>query len=230
MKKYFVIAFIFMACIAQAQHKSFQFGIKAGGNLGWFATNAEGYSSKGSHPGGSWGLITDILINENYAFSTGLDVLYLNGKLKYPDTQTSNNGTTLLDGEMERYFRTRYIQIPLVITMKTNEIGQVRYFGQIGAGLGILIAAKGDEVFTSKYGIPFPKETRNIYDEMAFYRTSFILGAGIEFPLFQSTYLRTGIKYDNCFLDVFKGNNARYPSVKNQALNQFFELNIAIIF
>jgi len=65
---------------------------------------------------------------------------------------------------------------------------------------------------------------------MRFMRASLILGAGVEIPLHGDTYLRTGIKYDNAFSNVLKGDNALNPDEKNQARNNFIELNLAILF
>ncbi len=230
MKKYLIVLLVCTVSLAQAQHKPFQFGIKVGGNLGWFGTSAEGYSSKDSPPGGSFGLLADFYIMENYSFTTGLEALYLNSKLKYPHVYNPPNGGAAVSGELLRFYKARYIQIPLLFTMKTNEIAKLRFFGQIGLGLGILVKATAEDEFTSKYGVTFEKETKDIYSEMNFYRTSFILGAGLEIPLHKSTHIRTGVKYDNCFLNVLKGDNAVDPSVENQALNHFFELYAAIIF
>ena len=167
---------------------------------------------------------------ENYSITSGFDVLYLNGKLTYPHIYRPDNGGSTHEGELERRYATTYIELPILLTMKTNEIGKFRYFGQLGVGLGVLLSAKSEDVFTSRFGIPFEKTKENIYDEMAFYRTSFILGGGLEIPLHKSTCIRTGFKYDNCFLNVLRDKNTLYPERDNQAVNHFFELYAAIIF
>jgi hypothetical protein len=74
------------------------------------------------------------------------------------------------------------------------------------------------------------ERTHDVTDDTRLTRESLILGAGVEIPINGDTYLRTGLKYDNAFLSVLKGDNAANPTEKNSARNSFLELNLAIIF
>lgn len=205
----------------QAQHKPFQFGFKGAVNIGWFATDTEAYENDGVRVGGSWGFIADFFMMENYSFTTGFEVLYLNGRSKYPTSRTIEDQT--IYGVLDRKYNTRYLQVPISFTMKTNEIKEkFKIYGQIGYGLSFLLKAKAEDLFTPDKGETI-SENSNITDELTFTRSSLILAAGVEIPIHESTYIRTGFKFDNCFVNMFKGDQIN-------ARNNFIEFSAAVIF
>jgi len=230
-KVLFIVLLILISINLSAQHKPFQFGFKAGPNLGWYNTSADDYSNKGADFGGSWGFIADIFIMENYSFTTGFDVLYLNGTMSYPHVYLTDTLLTPITGTLTRSYRTKYVKLPFVFTMKTNEIKKLRYYGQIGIGLSILLTARANDEFVSEEGgNPITDDKHNIYDELRFSRESLILGAGVEVPLNGSTYVRIGLVYDNAFANILKGYNTVDTSVKNNGRNSFLEIEVSLLF
>jgi len=230
MRKILISLILLVSVSLQAQHKPFQFGFKAGANLGWFNSNEDNYVNKGVQFGGAWGFVADIYMMENYSFTTGFDMVFLNGKMEYHDAITLQANNQLTPGVMTRKYKTKYIEVPLVFTMKTNEIKGLRYYGQIGFGLGFRLSAKGDDSFLPDNSDLVETQNHDVTGDTRFTRESLILGAGVEIPLHGDTYLRTGLKYDNAFLNILKGNNGANPEEKNSARNHFLELNLAIIF
>jgi hypothetical protein len=225
------IIFIFIVILTlnlSAQHKPFQFGFKAGPNIGWYNTTAEDYDNNGVDFGGSWGFISDIFIMENYSLTTGFDVVYLNGTMSYPSFYEYDEQQ--YEGVLKRSFRTKYVKLPLIFTMKTNEINKLRYYGQIGFGLSILLTAKANDEFTIDGEGDVITDNPNIYDELRFTRESLILGAGVEVPLQGSTYLRIGLVFDNAFINIIKGDNTIDSSQKNNGRNSFLGLEVSILF
>ena len=218
-KRFLLLVLLACTFVTYGQHKPFQFGFKGGINTGWFATDTDGYSNNGTKVGGSWGFVADFFLMEGYSFTTGFNVLYLNGSINAPSDLFDLNPTTL-----ERDFKTKYIELPLIFTMKTKKIkDKVRIYGQVGFGLSFLLTAKAnDTYFPVDGGNPIEK-SENIYDEFRFTRESLILGVGVEIPLKGSTYVRTGFKFDNAFVDVLKSSEAK-------ARNNFLELSAAVIF
>lgn len=229
-KEVLFVLFILIATGLTAQHKPYQFGFKAGVNMGWYSSSEDIFENNGVDIGANWGFIADLYLMENYSVTTGFNVLFLNGTMRYPDLYTPEYSNHQLQGMMEREYRTKYIEIPILFTMKTNEINNLRYYGQLGIAIGILITADGDDTFTPDDGSPSETEKHNIYDEMRFSRESFIIGAGVEIPLSGSTYLRTGIVYDNAIFNVLKDDNKVYTSVKNNGRNNAISLEVNILF
>lgn len=225
-----IIVSVALSLSLTAQHKPFQFGFKAGPNIGWYNTDSDDYENEGMDFGGSWGVVADFFIMENYSFTTGFDVLYLNGTMSYPAVYEYDASSAQESGCLKRSYRTKYVELPFIFTMKTNEINNIRYYGQVGFGLGMLLTAKANDEFTPDNGDPAITQKQNIHDELRFTRESLILGAGVEIPLQGSTYLRIGLVYDNAFANMLKGNNTVDASIKNNGRNSFLELDVSILF
>ena len=227
----FLWVLIGCAFVTFGQHKPFQFGFSGGVNMGWYATNADGYSNNGAKVGGSWGFVADIFIMEGYAFTTGFNVLFINGSITYPDAVNSEQSTKLIPGTIQRDFNTRYVQLPLIFTMKTKPIKEkVRIFGQVGFGLGFLLSAKSMDTFTPDEGGESVSNENNAEDDFRFTRESLILGVGAEIPVHGSMFVRTGIKFDNAFTNVLTGYNQLDSEIKNNGRNNIIEIFAAIIF
>ncbi len=230
MKKVLFLILVLLSINISAQNKPFQFGFKAGPNVGWYTTSADDYANDGINFGGSWGFIADIFIMENYSFTTGFDVLYLNGTMKYPSVYQEENSSIIQTGNLKRNFKTKYVKLPFIFTMKTNKIKKLRYYGQIGFGLGILLTAKANDKFTPDGGGNVIDDDHNIYDELRFTRESLIIGAGVELPLQGSTYVRAGLVFDNAFVNIIKGYNTVNTSDKNNGRNSFLAAEISLLF
>ena len=213
-----------------AQHKSFQFGFKAGINMGWYNSIQDDYKNNGVNIGASWGFVADIFLMDNYSITTGFDVLYLNGTMTYPDMYQVESSSFPQVGILKRNYNTKYIKLPILFTMKTNEIKKLRYYGQIGFGISVLLTAKSKDEFSPDNGGSIVNESQNIYDELRPTRESIILGAGLEIPLHKSTYIRTGFLFDNTFVNILKGYNTLDPSIKNNGRNSFVEINVSLFF
>jgi hypothetical protein len=136
----------------------------------------------------------------------------------------------MVPGISTRKYKTKYIEVPIILTMKTNLIGKVRYFGQIGFGMGFLLSAKAEETFDANDIDMNTSDSFNAYDDIRFTRESLILGLGAEVPVQGSNYLRFGLKYDNAFANILKGNNSLDPDIKNNGKNNFMELNVSFFF
>lgn len=231
MKKLILVMLLFCLLPSlQAQNKAFQFGFKVGPNLGWIKPDAEGYDRQGVDPGFAWGFVAEVFLMENYSLNTGFDVIYLNGSFSYPHllfAPASAGGS--IKGVLNREFRTKYIQIPIMLKMKTNDFGRIRYYGQVGFGLAFLADAKSNDKFYSQ-GLLIEEKNPEIEKQLRFTRESLILGAGMEFNLGGSTFLTTGLKFDNNFIDILKDQNTLDPAVEHKGISNFIELQIGLLF
>lgn len=208
-----------------AQYKSVALGVKLAPNVGWIKVDGDGYSGEGIVPGLSWGLITDFYFAENYAFSTGFTVSFHNGKVSYPDIQSDAIG--LLD----RRYRLKYIDIPLMVKMKTNMIDKYRFFGQIGIQPGVRIASKAKDTFRSTSPVfNVNRDWHNIDSQTHLFRATMIIGLGIEYPIDNSTAIVAGINFVNGLSDVLKGKNTVDGTIDHKGIPNAFELSLGIIF
>ena len=212
----------------RAQHKPFKFGFEVAPNIGWFRSDISDYENDGSEVGFSWGFVSEFFLMENYAISTGFKVVYLNGRLAYPH-QVKLNDSVNDPGILHRSYKTKYIEVPLVLKMKTNEFGKFRFYGKIGLGTSFLLTAKGTDKFIGETE-KISNDEKDIKEEMKTIRESLILGVGGEYNLGGSTALTFGITFDNGFTDVLKDQNSLDPEITHQAINNYIEFNLGVIF
>src|SRR5438270_604786 len=124
MKKIFVLMTVlfFTASTLQAQeNQKLHFGLKASPTLAWLTSDTKGFESSGTKLGFSYGLITEFNFSTHYAFATGIDVTYRGGN----SSLQSNDST-----KVETKYNLEYIELPITLKLKTNEIGYLTYFLQ----------------------------------------------------------------------------------------------------
>lgn len=207
------------------QYKSVAMGVKLAPNIGWLKVDGDGYHREGIVPGLSWGLITDFYFAQNYAFSTGFTVSFHNGRISYPDIQSDAVG--LLD----RRYRLKYIDIPLMVKMKTNQIDKFRFFGQIGVQPGVRIASKAKDTFIASSPVfTVNRDWHNIDSQTHLFRATMIVGAGIEYPIDKSSAIVAGINFVNGLSDALKGKNAVDGTINHKGIPNAFELSLGVIF
>lgn len=228
--KYFisiaVALMIYLApSVAFGQFRAFVLGIKAAPSVSWLATSQERYRNEGSRIGFSWGVISEFYFAKNYALATGFNYVYHNGKLSFPHYSLSK-----LPVDLERQYRIRYLEIPATLKLKTNDIGSLRYYGQVGLGLGIRTVSKARDEYEIGAGRTEVIEFREIDKHTRLFRTSLIVGAGVEYPIDNSTALIVGVNFNNGFTNILKGDNEVYSNIEHSARTNFVEVQLGIVF
>lgn len=201
----FVLAFVVaVSSIVNAQSDNdskFNFGLKLSPTIAWFKAEGTGIESDGAKVGFAYGLIADINFAKNYSFETGIDVTYRGGKTKSVYTDT------LVTYEAKRNITLQYIELPITLKLKTNEIGYMTYFGRVGFAPGVNIRASND----------ISKKDVNAFN------LSLIVGLGAQYSLGGKTAALLGLTYNNGFLDIDKNNGSKLAS-------SFIALDLGIMF
>ena len=211
MKKLLIIAsFILVSISIFAQEEpAFHFGVKASPSLAWLRSDTKGYASDGSKFGFSYGLITDFNFASKYAFSTGIDITYRGGKFKtVQELKTKVNEDSVISTSAS--YVLQYLEIPITLKLKTNEIGSVTYYVQVGVAPGINIRARKNYASTTQttvlgtqYTTTAEENKLDAQNEINSLNLSMIIGGGVEYTLSGQTVLVGGIQFNNGFLDVF---------------------------
>lgn len=214
---------------AQDSGSSFHFGLKAAPSLAWLKVD-DGLEGNGSKIGFTYGLITEFNFSDRYAFATGLDVTYRGGKVKSQDIIKNVNQTDSLTRFGEANYTLQYIELPITLKLKTNEIGYLTYYLQAGLTPGINIRARANtKVYYEKpanatHPTPNPSEGDDVdvKDGINSLNLSMVIGGGIEYTLSGSTVLLAGIEFNNGFVDVIDGNG--------KANSNFLALKLGVLF
>jgi hypothetical protein len=229
MKKTLVPAIILLMLTAMyqpavAQYKSVELGIKLAPNMGWLKSNQENYESSGIRPGIAWGMVSDFYFARNYAFSSGFNFNFHGGQLTYPDVLNYDAG------KVERRYRLKYIEVPATIKMKTNEMNGYRIYGLVGVGISVRLNASARDVITIPGKIVDKSGFTKISDETHLMKMSMIIGAGVDIPLDNSSFITVGVHFNNGFTDILKGKNKVNPALGHEGIPNFIELAIALMF
>jgi Outer membrane protein beta-barrel domain len=207
-----------------------RFGFKVAPSLAWLKPDVKNFDSNGSKIGFIYGIIMDYNFAKNYAFGTGLEVSYRGGKLKYNYPFSSGNTVHTYSGEDT--YNIKYIELPLTIKMKTNEIGYMTYYGQFGFQPGFKISAKED--FTQTKTTPSgPDEVTGDSDanaDVASVNISILFGVGLEYRISGNTSILVGLQFTNGFTDILTGTNHQDTSTELKAISNYFSLNVGVFF
>ena len=216
-------------CSTFSQSKSpVKLGLRVAPNIGWMIPGTKGYSSDGARMGAAIGFISDFYFAENYAFSTGFNFQYINGKLNYTDSLLIENSSKPVNGDVHRKYHFLYMEIPMMIKMKTNRFGKASFYGQIGLGTGFCVKSSVKEHFVPDTGDPVDQQ----YDfdrGTSLIRESILIGIGCEYNLDESSRILIGLDYSNSLNNVLTGVNYKSGLNEKSSLN-FAELTIGILF
>jgi len=226
MKKITLLSFSFLFSMAMMAQSKFQLGFKASPNVHWLKADANGLDRDGVNFGFNYGVIADFNISERYSFSTGIESVTLGGSSTY------EAGILNLD----ETYKAKYVEIPLTLKLKTNQIGYITYYGQFGLGLGINYEASGE---TTTGGVTL--EDKNRSNEIALFRGAIIIGAGLEYNISGSTSFLVGLTFNNGLTNIYSkdamddfeklNTDAGNPSPDElKSISNYLALNIGLIF
>jgi opacity protein-like surface antigen len=206
-------AILMIANSTNAQDRSTRLGLQVSPNLAWVTTDAENLDGDGQRLGYRFGLLGDFQLgsNANYFFSTGAFLNNVGAKLK---ATLPDSAKTVLTSEASY----QYVELPVTIKLKTNEIGYLTYFAQIGFDAGIMVAAKVKTGQDTKF--------KDNSDNSNLLRLSLSVGAGAEYNFSGNTSLLMGLRYSNGFTDV-NSDEANAPSPVKL---HYFELTVGALF
>jgi hypothetical protein len=210
--------------------KKFKFGFKVDPNVSWMSSETTDVVSEGVLLRGSFGVNADIMFSERYALGTGFSIMGGGGQLSFFDYEDriGDAGESNFIVKRNRKYKLKYVEIPLTLKLRTDEIGYITYWGQFGLGLGFATKATADDnikffselvedademgnswIDSGSAISTLAKEDEeemgvDISGEMLPIRASLIIGAGIDYSLSGNTSLMFGIAYNNGLTNVFK--------------------------
>ncbi len=176
MKKIFSLILIAgIAFGAEAQDKKIRAGLVMGTTASWVKVQTTKIERNGIGSGFTIGMVGDYRINNNIAFSTGIQFDLESFKLNYGSASNTNLGNVFYgfnDTEIYKYqdglvkdytdtvgfelttrnFKGKYITIPLFLKFQTNMIGTMSYYGKFGFRPSFLAGVRfTDEGYAAKY-------------------------------------------------------------------------------
>ncbi|HOT88963.1 MAG TPA: porin family protein [Bacteroidales bacterium] len=233
----FVLLFLCNSVMAQDTDKSkFHFGLKAAPALSWFVPSDKNFTNDGSKIGFGYGLMTEFNFSKNYAFSTGLEILNAGGKIRFPKNTLSDK----LNDQKDTFIVTstsyglRYINLPLLLKLKTNQIGAMTYFGQFGFDVSFKWRAIADNEAILK-STAIKMDNVNFSEDINFVRLALNVGLGAEYNLTGSTSLVFSVNYNNGFTNAMVKKSkiltdVNYSPLIQKSVFNYVGLTIGVLF
>lgn len=201
-----LLVFIFNSSLSA---QKFQFGIHGLPLLNYVTTDDENVETAAKLKFG-FGLITQYNFTDRYSLSTGVDILNRGGEITLRDT-TGN-------------YSAGFVNIPIILKMRSREVGYLTYFANFGGGLSF---KTGEDVSFD------PEFDQNQVAELDYYisplNITFAIGGGVEYNLGGSTSLIAELTYNRSLVDNFASDNIYLTSDAKYKLD-YVALKVGIIF
>ena len=217
MKRILAIA-ITLASMTAVQAQYIRFNVHVDPQFSWFNSDVNSVNPDGSVFHLQAGLHADYFFAENYAFTFGMSINNMGGNLFYTDsTEFSSKGEILLvEPDQSAKLNLQYVDIPIGLKLKTEELGYTTLFLQLGFNPMILLNAKGSSEDAS-----FNKE--DIRESINLFGLGYHAGMGVEYALGGSTALIGGLRWSAGLTDVTDNDRA---NVKPNAIT----IHLGILF
>ena len=215
MKK-ILLAIIVFTFVIQASAQKFGGGLEIGTIYSWLSTDSKQASAEEGRLGFTYGAFFDINLSENFAFSTGINMNYLGGTIKYSDPIALkwDEVTYQINKEAEVAYKVQYLEIPISIKGKTQEIGYITYFAKLGVNPSVALKTRAD-IDGDVTGEP-GKDLKdlNIKDNINPLSMGWHVGGGIEYSLGGTTSLIAELIFSQHFISMTQ-DNITNPSGNN---------------
>ena len=187
-----------MSLTASAQNKGFAFGLKLGPGFDWTGSTTGAAKSEGVPVGFGVGLVAEYYFAENYAISTGVNVNMNRGHYSFQNAHL-DSVDGVLPFTVDRFYKSTVYEIPLMLKMVTNELGNLplRVYAQVGAGFGYAQKVKVKDSYEDFNGDTYIASNK----EYSNFRTSLKIGAGAQYALDESTRVFLGVYFSHDFLN-----------------------------
>ena len=204
MKKYLLLFLLF--CFSQILYSQGEYTFTVFGEpqVSWMTPDSKDVNSDGSKISFNVGFNFDNFFADRYAYSTGISINSIKGKLHYKESKsiTGKDADYNITDDVVSY-NLQYINIPLGLKFKTVEIGYTKFFAHLGLDAAINIKSTAD--------FPDTKDV-NVSEEINWYNLGYYIGAGVEYSIGGQTALVGGLTYKNGFLDITKNNSNKVTS------------------
>ncbi|MBT9394555.1 PorT family protein [Hymenobacter sp. NST-14] len=167
------------------------------------------------------GIIVDYFFGQNYAFSTGLELVGRGGNVSYFDSRNQKR--------YEQKIGLQYLQVPITVKLFTNDVAtDTKVYFQLGGALGGSIAGRidGDKYYTD----PLSGERSKALKHAIIPEANLRLGAGVEYQLGQSTRMIAGLSYHRGLLNIDKYFEDSRGIQDAELKNSEFALDLGIKF
>ncbi|MEA3443310.1 MAG: porin family protein [Bacteroidota bacterium] len=232
MKKSITLSILLIFCLSawsQDTEKRIRIGLELTPSLSWFKPDYKNVENDAIKLSNRIGVNLDYNFVHNYFVSTGVFLNWQKGRLKYSEA----NIPFSIDGDILYFnaaadsgktvaidYAMKYIEIPISLKLKTNEIGYMTYFAKFGLNTAFNISAFGNANQLAVEEADFSKEVN-------FINVGYHIGGGVEYSLSSDFIFTGGLTFQQGFIDVTTNTDGR---TKDKTIMNNVRLNLGVFF
>ena len=181
------------------------FGFTFAPTIAWMYPHTEGYDKDGAIMGMRYGVNLNVNLSKrkNFYFSTGVFAEHTGGKMKFMDNIPVGSYFIADSTPTQRTYRSIFLTIPTMITMKTNSINNFFICGNAGLLHGFNLYATNTDSYL--FGETLWSREKQTSQECALFKESFIVGIGFEYSVTPTMRAGVMVNYTQSFTNYFKG-------------------------
>ena len=208
---------------AAQQDQGVRIGLTANPVFGWFKTQRsdqaiDAVKNDGLKVGFSYGAMGEYQFADNYAVEFRLQHLLYSGEYEV------NRQNPDAEGLRTRDWNLQYLEIPVNMKMKTNEIGYFTFFGKFGLSPAFrLQATAAEQKLIDENGSQSTESEIANSSQSKFMNMTVNFGLGAMYHLGGDTYLNGGLTFHN---GVIKANDDDTYGVKPA----YISLDLGVLF
>jgi opacity protein-like surface antigen len=206
--KRIIFVFVLVLIISNAFSQGFSGGMFGGLNTSWVSTDSKLVEPEGVKIGYTFGVAADFGLTDNFAITSAIQFANVGGGLKfkygaYKITASEVEIPEKLKANTQLDFNINYINIPIGLKGKTNEIGYVTYF--LKGGVTPMFRSKALADINVIEDNLDPNDLL-VNDHVKMLNFGWHLGGGIEYSLAGNTRLLLELVYTGGLMDFTKVN------------------------
>ena len=211
----FIICLIFAGGVAMSQNRTspVKFSLIGSPQLSWLKSDVPENEKGPLYLGYYAGIEFDYFFQDNYGFSSGINLLSTGGSLTYLNEQEIyfDKGPDLMSPGTKLTFQLKYIDIPLGLKFTSGEIGYTTIFADVG--LNLLLNTKATATATDNNYVKEP-----LSEEISLFNIGYHVEGGILYSFGNNLSLVVAVEYRKTFLDLTNDRGA--PVTDNTYINQ----------
>lgn len=163
--------------------------------------------SNGSKIGFTYGIMADYFFAPNYGIVSGIQITSTGGKIiatEIGDDPQPKRANKVVKADFN--YNLQYLEIPLALKLRSDNMGGFKFFGQLGVTAGINIAKKADytvDYYASDSTLKSKSDTKakitGSLGAIAPVLFQMNIGAGVEMPVSYKLKFYVGLFFNNGF-------------------------------
>jgi hypothetical protein len=224
-----------LALVAQ-DTPGFRFGLTVAPNTASFRVQSDELKADGTRTSWSYGALGDFRLGQgdHWAIHSGLLITNIGGGILLDANVDRGTGPTIVTGHLD--LRMTYLEIPLALKFRTTTPGPWDVYALAGGSGAFVLKSRADGMRTlateGTTGTTTTYDNTSIDSDIAFFKTSVIVGAGVEYSLPAGTTLFAGIRYSAALSNTLGTDAGAFitDSDRTQIYPDFGEISLGLYF